>query len=152
MYPMFHLGSDLEDVFNTLSSCCTPRRGTSTSGETFANSGARKASVGFPAVRIWEDNEAYTLEAEMPGAASEKIDISVEGNVLSIRGSRENSTYEGKKLVHQDRTFTEFERTLSFGSELDSSKVTATFKDGILTIALPKSEKSKSRKVPINVQ
>mgnify|MGYP003573471444 CR=1 FL=1 len=106
----------------------------------------------YPPVNVWEDENHFYLEAELPGMSIEDLEIYVhEGDQLSIKGTRKLSEMEGAKLRRRERAHGEFQRTFKLDSDVDVQHVSADFKHGVLTVKLPKSETIKPRKIEINV-
>ena len=106
----------------------------------------------YPPVNVWEDDNHFYLEAELPGMSVEDLEIYVnEGDQLSIKGNRKPSEIEGATLRRRERGYGEFHRTFKLDSDVDVQHVTADFKHGVLTVTLPKSESVKPRKIEINV-
>jgi len=104
----------------------------------------------FPAVNVTEDKDNYYLRAELPGIKSEELDISVAENRVSIRGERKIPLEKGEFSYHRrEREEGAFRRTLTLPVEIDSDKVKAEMKRGILKVTLPKHEKTKPRKIQI---
>jgi HSP20 family protein len=107
----------------------------------------------YPPVNVWEDDHSFYLEAELPGMSIEDLEIFVnEGDQLSIKGNRKPSEIEGAKLCRRERGHGEFNRTFKLDSDVKVDEVAASFKHGVLTVTLPKSEAVKPRKIEINVQ
>ena len=107
----------------------------------------------WPALDIAEDENEFTVKAEVPGCKAEDIDISVHGNTLTISGEKKQEKEEkGKGYRHTERSYGSFRRNLNLASEVDSNKVEATYKDGILSIKLPKTEKTKAVKIKVKEQ
>ena len=103
----------------------------------------------FPALNSWEDEKSYHVEAELPGLTEKEIDVSVLGNELTLSGSRE-ATYEENTSFHRrERHSGKFERVVRFAVDIDASKIEASFKNGVLTITLPKVEKALPRKIEV---
>ena len=90
------------------------------------------------------------VKAEVPGCRAEDIDISVHGNTLTINGEEKEEKKKG--YYHVERSYGSFRRGLTLGSEIDTAKIEAACKDGVLTITLPKSEKAKAVKVKVKSQ
>ena len=106
----------------------------------------------YPPVNVWEDENHFYLEAELPGMKIEDLEIYVhEGDQLSIKGTRKLSEMEGAKLRRRERGHGEFQRTFKLDSDVDVQNVSADFKNGVLTVTLPKSELIKPRKIEISV-
>lgn len=107
----------------------------------------------WPALDIAENENEFTVKAEVPGCKAEDIDISVHGNTLTISGEKKQEKEEKEKGYHHvERSYGSFRRDLNLSSEIDSDKVEATCKNGILSIKLPKTEKTKAVKVKVKQQ
>jgi HSP20 family protein len=99
-------------------------------------------------LEIAETDEALTVRAEVPGFTAKELDIRVEGNRLTIAGkheSKEEST--NGKTVYSERCANEILRSIALPSDVDSTKVNATLKDGVLNIELPKAPHAKSVRI-----
>lgn len=105
----------------------------------------------YPPVNVWEDENHFYLEAELPGMDIEDLEIYVqEGDQLSIKGTRKVAEIEGATLRRRERGHGEFSRTFKLDADVDVEAVTATFNNGVLTVTLPKSAAVKPRKIEIN--
>ena len=102
-----------------------------------------------PPVDIYELKDAYYVIADVPGADPEKIDISVEENILRIEAPVKLPEWEGYKPIYQEFIEGDYVRSFSLPEEIEEEKIEARFKDGVLHIKLPKEEK---KKVKIQVQ
>lgn len=106
--------------------------------------------VEFPAVNLWEENDALYLEAELPGLALEDLEIFVTGHTqLTIKGERKPPVVEKSTQHRQERGFGKFTRTLTLPFAVDENKVEAHFENGVLKIRLPKHEAAMPRKIEI---
>lgn len=106
-----------------------------------------------PAVDISETDESVLVQAEVPGIDPEHIDVSLEGNVLTIRGEKQDQREEKGENFHRvERQYGTFIRNIQLPSEVVGDKVTASFKNGVLEVCLPKSEESKPKRVAIDVK
>ena len=118
-----------------------------------ANTGRRSSTnERFPALNIWEANDTYHLEAEIPGVSTETLDVVVVGNELTLKGERKsspNSGSQGTKIHRKELPHGKFSRVLQFPCEIDAAKVVAEIKNGVLTLLLPKTETAKPRKITI---
>lgn len=103
----------------------------------------------FPAVNAWEDALAFHVEAELPGFEEKDIHVTVLGNELRLEGSRQETRDENTKLYHRERYYGEFARVLRFPVDLDESKVDARFKNGLLTVELPKAVAALPKKIEV---
>ena len=105
-----------------------------------------------PAVDIAETEHALTLKADLPDVKNEDIDVRVENNTLTIKGSRKFEKDETVKGWHRlERSYGEFVRSFALPNTLDTDKVAADYKNGVLTISLPKKESAKPRSVKVAV-
>lgn len=111
----------------------------------------------FPPVNVSRDGERYYLRAVLPGIQPDELKVSVERNKVTIAGEREvqpdSSTrgerYGERSYHRQERTEGAFSRTLTLDTVFDAEGVTASYRDGILTIALPLTNAAKARLVPV---
>jgi HSP20 family protein len=115
----------------------------------FAPAG-RVASRSFPPLNAWEDEKNVIAEAELPGFKMEDLEITMTGRELTIRGKRTIERPEGASPLMSERGEGEFVRTVRLGVPVDADKVTASLRDGVLTITLPKSEAAKPRRIAVN--
>src|SRR6266404_5508011 len=98
----------------------------------------------LPLVDIFEEPDAIRLVAEIPGVKPEDVKISVETNLLTIRGTKEQVAEEQAEKVHRyERAYGAFERTFTLSTSIDPNKIKATYNLGVLTITLPKAETAK---------
>lgn len=98
-------------------------------------------------VNIAEDEKNIYIEAELAGLKKEDVKISVEDNVLTIRGERKQETEEKKKNYHRvERVFGSFSRAFTLGENIDKENIEAKYEDGVLHLTLPKVEPVKNIK------
>ena len=102
-----------------------------------------------PAVNIYETQDEYVLEAELPGWKREDIDINFENNVLTLSGNRELPGGEDRKYLRVEGLTGSFSRSFTVSSTIDGANVSAEMEDGILTVHLPKREEAKPRQIEI---
>jgi HSP20 family protein len=106
-----------------------------------------------PAVDIMEDDQSLTLKADLPDVNPENIDVRVENNTLTIKGSRKFEKDENVKGWHRiERSYGDFVRSFSLPNTLDTEKVAADYKNGVLTITLPRKESAKPKSVKVAIQ
>ena len=105
-----------------------------------------------PALDVYDDKDAYQVSVELPGMKKEDIDISVQDGVLTVSGERkhERENKEGQTF-RSERYFGKFQRSISLPSGVDTSKVGASYKEGVLLIHLPKAEEAKPRQIEVKV-
>jgi len=103
-----------------------------------------------PAVDVFEEKDNIVVRAEMPGMKKEDIDVTVVGDTLTIAGERkqEEERKEGE-VYRSERYLGRFQRSITLPSEVDVNKVQATYKDGVLTINVAKSEQAKRKQIEI---
>jgi len=105
-----------------------------------------------PLVDITEDEKEYLIKAEVPEIKKEDIKLLVQDNVLTISGERKSEKEEkGKKYHRVERTYGSFMRSFTLPEDADGSKVAAEYKDGMLNVRLPKSEKAKPKSIEVKV-
>lgn len=109
-----------------------------------------RASHGvFPAINAWEDEQAVSIEAELPGFALEDIEITMTGRTLTLAGKREIALPEGAAFVRRERQQGRFSRTLTLNTDIDTAKISASLDRGVLRITLPKAESVKVRRIEV---
>ena len=105
-----------------------------------------------PPVDIFEDTEAIRIMAELPGVRPADVKISLEGNVLTIHGQKQQVAEERIERVHRyERTYGVFERTFSLPASVEANKIKAQYDVGVLTITLPKVERARPRQIQVDV-
>lgn len=106
----------------------------------------------MPACDILEDKERLRLVLELPGVRPEDVKISLENNVLTIRGEKRQASEENGERAHRfERTWGSFERSFTLPSLVDVERIQATVEHGVLTLEIPKSEKAKPREIPVRI-
>ena len=106
-----------------------------------------------PLVDITEDEKEYIVKAELPEVKKEDVKVTVEEGVLTISGERKFEKEEkGKKYHRIERSYGSFLRSFSLPDAADGAKINAEFKDGVLRVHLPKTEKAKPKAVEVKVQ
>ena len=104
----------------------------------------------YPAVNIWTNDDGQIISAEMPGVHPGDIDIDVTGDALSISGERKPDEVAKNAYYHRrERSYGSFSRTIQLPFMVDTSKVEANFKNGVLMISLPRAEVDKPKKITI---
>jgi len=111
--------------------------------------GGRRQEFVSPEVNIFETPEGYILEAEMPGVPKEGLEITVEGNEVTIVGHRQPETQTGTALFRESHN-ADFRRVFELDPAIDTTKVSAKIEQGVLTLTLPKSERVKPRKIAVD--
>jgi HSP20 family protein len=105
-----------------------------------------------PLVDITEDDKEYVIKAEIPEMKKEDIKVNVNEDVLTISGERKYEKEEkGKKYHRVERAYGSFMRSFTLPEDADAAKVSAEYKDGVLKVHLPKSEKAKPKSIEVKV-
>jgi HSP20 family protein len=103
-----------------------------------------------PAIDMYEDDESVRVKLDLPGMSKDEINISFDGHILSITGRREEKDEKKSGSYWSRERFTgEFHRYVHIPSDVDSEKLKANFKDGVLEVILPKVEEAKVKKIAI---
>jgi len=101
-----------------------------------------------PLVNILETGDAFVLEAEMPGVNKDGLNVSVDGNILTLAGHRQVAPETN--LFYRESTPADFRRTFELDPSIESAKITAKIKQGVLYVTLPKAEQVKPRRIDVN--
>lgn len=105
-----------------------------------------------PVVDIFEEPELLRIVAEIPGVKPENVHISVEDNVLTIQGTKEQVVEEKADKVHRyERTYGTFERSFTLPATINADAIKATYEHGVLKLELPKLEKAKARQIKVDI-
>ncbi len=114
----------------------------------------RSAQGVHPPVNLYETAEGFVLTAELPGLKLEDIELAVHGNRLSIRGERKISyPDDGRTNLHRrERPAGQFRRAIELPVEIDSEKVDASYRNGVLLVKLPKSAAHRPRRIEVQAQ
>ncbi|CAA9254438.1 MAG: hypothetical protein AVDCRST_MAG42-2703 [uncultured Chthoniobacterales bacterium] len=102
-----------------------------------------------PMATVLENGDGYTLQVEMPGVNKEGLEMWVENNELTIIGRRSLPTVQGS-LVHREMRRDNFRRAFELDPSIDAAKISAKIEHGVLTLALPKAEQVKPRKITVS--
>ena len=104
-----------------------------------------------PAVDIFETEDALTLRADLPDVKTDDIDIRVENNTLTLKGSRKFEKDENAKGYHRiERSYGDFIRTFAVPPTVENDKVEAQYKNGVLTVKLPIREEAKPKQIQVS--
>ena len=105
----------------------------------------------FPAVDVYEtDDHEVVLKAELPDMKREDIKLTVDSNVLTLQGTREfNQEVKRDRFQRIERPYGSFTRSFTLPNTVDSSRITASYKDGLLTIRLPQREEAKPKQIAV---
>jgi HSP20 family protein len=141
-WPTFDRWSNLRDELDTLFEL-----------PVWSNSGRQTQlfSGWTPALDLYQNNDNVVATIELPGMQKENIEISLHDGTLTISGEREEATPAGEKAERTERYVGKFRRSITLPTRVDGDKVTASYKDGILTVTLPKAEEAKPKQIQVNV-
>ncbi|SRR5581483_10127580 len=105
-----------------------------------------------PALDVHQDKDNVFVKCELPGMKKEEIDISLHDGMLSISGERKHeSEHKEGESFRSERYFGKFHRSIALPTAVDAGKVKAAYKDGILTVTLPKAEEAKPKQIEVSV-
>ncbi len=131
----FNFGCEMDSFFGDV---CSP-----------ANT-AQATSTWYPSVDISESDEAVVVAAEIPGIRAEDIKVTVVDRVLTIEGEKKEEKREDQKQTHRvERTYGSFRRAFRLASAVDADQISASYRDGVLNLSLPKAEAAKPRQIEI---
>ena len=103
-----------------------------------------------PLMDVSEAKEGFTIKAEVPGIDPKDVHVTLENGVLTVRGEKRQETeHKEERFYRMERSYGSFVRSLRLPANVDASKVLATFKNGVLTVQLPKSAESRGTEIPI---
>lgn len=103
-----------------------------------------------PSVDIFENQDKIVLEAELAGMKPEEVDISIENNIITLKGERKFEKTEDKDNYHRvERSYGSFVRSFTLPRTVVSDEAEASFNNGVLSVTLPKREEAKARKIEI---
>jgi HSP20 family protein len=106
-----------------------------------------------PSLDVSETKDNFVVKAEVPGIDAKDIDISLTGDVLTIKGEKKQEKEEKEEDYHLiERSYGAFSRSIRLPAEVESTKIKASYKNGILRVTLPKSEKVKAKEVRIKAE
>ena len=111
--------------------------------------GPRSLTASFPPMNIWEDEDHWYVEAELPGMELDDLEILVQDNQLTIQGERKQPELAEATWHRSERGFGKFSRSFQFSEDVDADKVQARLKQGVLLIELPKRAEVKPRRIEV---
>lgn len=105
----------------------------------------------YPAMNVWMNADGAIVTAELPGVDPQDLDISVQNNTLTLKGSRAPEELEEGETYHrQERGYGRFQRTFQLPFEVEAGGVDATYEKGVLRIFLPRSEADRPKKIRVS--
>ena len=122
-----------------------------TDAATRNEAGQRSDAALMPPVDVIEDSAGITLRADLPGVPKEKLKLQVEAGTLTIEGEVSIAMPEGMEATYAEVSVPRFRRVFTLSKELDTGKVSAEFKHGVLSLRIPKAEHAQPRRIDIKV-
>jgi len=111
------------------------------------------SSSWIPAVDVAEEDNEYVVKLELPGVNKDDVKITVESNTLTIRGEKKSEKESKEKNYHRmERSYGSFQRSFTLPTSVKNDKIDAEYKDGILSITLPKAEEAKPKQIEVKVK
>ena len=103
----------------------------------------------IPRVDVFEDDAGITLLADLPGVPRDQLELKVEGDTLLVEGTVQPPTPEGLEAVYAEVRVPRFRRSFTLSRELDTQRIDANLKDGVLTLRIPKAEHAQPRRISV---
>ncbi|CAG1017493.1 Spore protein SP21 [Burkholderiaceae bacterium] len=103
----------------------------------------------LPRVDVFEDETGITLLADMPGVPKDKLDVKVEGDTLLVEGTVQPQTPDGLEALYAEVRVPRFRRSFTLSRELDTGRIDANLKDGVLTLRIPKQAHAQPRRITV---
>ena len=118
--------------------------------DVFGRWGISRSAAEFPPINVWTNDDGAMLLLELPGLDPGKIEISVLGDALTVKGERaEPPREEGRTFHRRERGFGAFNRTIQLAFRIDPAKVKATYRRGLLEIAAPRADEDRPRSIQV---
>lgn len=105
-----------------------------------------------PALDVYQNADNVVAVVELPGLRKDEIEISLHDGVLTIAGERQVATGEDEKAERTERVAGRFRRSITLPTRVDAGKVAASYKEGVLTVTLPKVEEAKPKKIEVSIE
>jgi HSP20 family protein len=105
----------------------------------------------LPAVDVYEDEGGITVLADMPGVSKDRLELKVEGDALLIEGQAQPPTPEGLEAVYAEVRIPRYRRSFTLSRELDTARIEANLKDGVLLLRIPKQAYAQPRRIEVKV-
>ena len=103
----------------------------------------------LPAVDVFEDAAGITLLADLPGVPRDQLELKVEGDSLLIEGGVQTPTPDGLEAIYAEVRVPRYRRSFTLSRELDTGRIEANLKDGVLTLRIPKAEEARPRRIEV---
>jgi HSP20 family protein len=116
------------------------------------DTGTRTVSRGYPPINVYDTGNDVKLQAELPGMTKDDINVSFTDGNLTLSGNRKPLVEDGNyTIIRSERSTGEFEKTVNIPYPVVQDNISADFKNGVLTIILPKAEEAKPKKIEVNI-
>jgi HSP20 family protein len=117
----------------------------------FGSLGPSFGAAGWPTIEVSETDEEIRVAADLPGMEEKDVELVLAENLLTLRGEKKTESANGDGVHLTERFYGAFERTIALGAEIDRDRVQASFKNGVLTVTLPKSATAQQtlKRIPI---
>ncbi len=110
-------------------------------------------SVNLPKIDVWEDNDKYVVEAELPGFDKKDIDLNITNDVITIKATKkQQQEKKDKNYYYAERSYGEFVRSLRLPSEVDKKSIKAKYTNGVLELTLPKTKEAKEKSTKVEIE
>ena len=121
-------------------------------GNVFESVDRQLTGTSWPKVDIEENDAGYTIHADLPGLEKNDVKITVENGTLLIEGEKKaENKREKERYYHLERSYGRFSRSFALPDEVDAQKISASMKNGVLELTLPKSEQAKPKSIEVKV-
>jgi HSP20 family protein len=131
----------------------TPRGATAAAAGSAAGAAEHRGQSAEAAIRppvdIWEDRDGITLCADLPGVAKDRLSVRVDGNSLVLEGQVQFELSQGVEALYADVHSSVYRRSFTLSGELETEKIEATLKDGVLTVRIPKRAELRPRRIEV---
>lgn len=112
---------------------------------------AQPAPAVIPNVDVVEDDAGITITADLPGVPKDKLSLRIEGETLQIEGEMVSDAPEGMEAIYAEVRVPRYRRAFTLSRELDTEKINASLKDGVLNLRIPKAEHAQPRRIEVKV-
>jgi HSP20 family protein len=120
-------------------------------GLPFSEQGSVITSTWFAPTDVSEDENSLRITMELPGVEPNDVRLSLENNILTIRGEKKQQAEENNERIHRfERTYGMFERTFALPNTVDPERIEARYENGVLNVTLPKAERAKPREIRVS--
>jgi len=121
-------------------------------GRPLATATGTESRVWMPVVDMYETKDELILNFELPGVREKEVSLSITGDLLTVRGERQfNQQLNDDHYYHMERAYGKFERTVQLPMPVQTGRVTASYRDGVLEVKLPKAEEVRPKEIKIDV-